>query len=468
MLNLFNNYIKNDESAKQVIALETPKFIKKTPTNQSKGDYSYYSVPFTDLYRAYDQSGLFYRTVSKIRELALRQGFFIKQADDQVLKYLKLRFIELENSSDKQFYSIIRDLFNDYILYGNSFLYLNRDQSNSSGKSHSLIRKKQLEPISAVFTVPQHFVSVSQDQKKFTISSDFYNQYLYGSVYSDEEIVSVTASSNGTAKTIQRENLLHFKFEENGELFSKSFSSRQLGTLIILSTLEDVIETMISEKQFFITVYTVGTETNPADNDQLEEIKNNLEYNPDEGILIIPGNHKIDIKNNSTLQDLKNYLEYFQQKFYKEINISPIGLGEGGQANRATADTQNQTTFDLVRDITSSFQQQFNFYFLRQLIMESKFQQKIFDPDFQMPEIIFPEPDIDLKIKLENQQIYKFEHAAYTEDEMRIDIDKKVVSDKERAKLRPNLYKENVESSSSKETNNKVNPQNQHNKQEDK
>ncbi|OQB42073.1 MAG: hypothetical protein BWY04_00432 [candidate division CPR1 bacterium ADurb.Bin160] len=33
MLNLFNNYIKNDESAKQVIALETPKFIKKTPTN---------------------------------------------------------------------------------------------------------------------------------------------------------------------------------------------------------------------------------------------------------------------------------------------------------------------------------------------------------------------------------------------------------------------------------------------------
>jgi len=51
---------------------------------------------------------------------------------------------------------------------------------------------------------------------------------------------------------------------------------------------------------------------------------------------------------------------------------------------------------------------------------------------------------------------------------MRIDIDKKVVSDKERAKLRPNLYKENVENSSSKETNNKVNPQNQHNKQEDK
>jgi len=29
MLNLFNHYTKNDESAKQVIALETPKFIKK-------------------------------------------------------------------------------------------------------------------------------------------------------------------------------------------------------------------------------------------------------------------------------------------------------------------------------------------------------------------------------------------------------------------------------------------------------
>lgn len=468
MLNLFNHYTKNDESAKQVIALETPKFIKKQPSTQSRGDSSYYSIQFTDLYRAYDQSGLFYRTISKIRELALRQGFFIKQADDQVIKYLNLRFIELENSSDKSFYTTVRDLLNDYILYGNCFMYLNRDATNSSGKQHSLIRKKQLQPISAFFSVPPRFVSVSEDQKKFTISSDFYDQYLYGNVYSDEDIVTITASNNKTAKTIQRENLLHFKFEENGELFSRSFASRQLGTLIILSTLEDVIETMISEKQFFITVYTVGTETNPADDTQLEEIKNNLEYNPDEGILIIPGNHKIDIKNNSTLQDLKNYLEYFQQKFYKEINISPIGLGEGGQANRATADTQNQTTFDLVRDVTQSFQKQFNFYFLRQLMMESKFQQKIFDPDFQMPEIVFPEPDIDLKIKLENQQIYKFEHAAYTEDEMRKDIDKKIISDKERSKLRPNLYKENIENSSSKETNNKVKPQNQHNLQEEK
>jgi hypothetical protein len=51
---------------------------------------------------------------------------------------------------------------------------------------------------------------------------------------------------------------------------------------------------------------------------------------------------------------------------------------------------------------------------------------------------------------------------------MRKDIDKKIISDKERSKLRPNLYKENIENSSSKETNNKVKPQNQHNLQEEK
>jgi hypothetical protein len=46
-----------------------------------------------------------------------------------------------------------------------------------------------------------------------------------------------------------------------------------------------------------------------------------------------------------------------------------------------------------------------------------------------LPEIIFPEPNIDLNIKKENHEVFKFEHNIQTEDETRKHLGLKPIKD---------------------------------------
>jgi len=87
---------------------------------------------------------------------------------------------------------------------------------------------------------------------------------------------------------------------------------------------------MIENRQFFVTVYTVGTKDKPGDIEDIETVKTELENASEDGILVIPGNHDINIKNMSSLKDIKEYIDYFKTKLLNELGISSVGLGEGG------------------------------------------------------------------------------------------------------------------------------------------
>ncbi|MDK2839521.1 MAG: hypothetical protein PWQ83_1071 [Thermosipho sp. (in: thermotogales)] len=87
---------------------------------------------------------------------------------------------------------------------------------------------------------------------------------------------------------------------------------------------------MIENRQFFVTVYTVGTKDKPGNREDIETVKSDLENASEDGMLIIPGNHDINIKNMSSLKDIKEYIDYFKTKLLNELGISSVGLGEGG------------------------------------------------------------------------------------------------------------------------------------------
>lgn len=353
---------------------------------------------------------------------------------------------------------LVRDLVNDYVLYGNAMWYLYRDIENSYGNPYIDFDGKQTKPISAVFNVPIRFVSYDVNNNRYVIDEDIYEQFADISVYrtSEEELVY---SQN---KAIDNKNIIHIKSEDNGEIFPGGFQSRALNTLVILASLEDIAEDMLENRQFYVTIYKVGNKEKPGTQEDIAIVKQSLENEPEGGILVIPGNHDIDIKNMSSLGDIKQYMDYFKTKLLNELGISSIGMGEGGQANRATAEEANSITYDLVKSIQDTFAQQFNFYFLRQLLKEKKgFDKKnIFKlSDEELPKIIFPEPDSSLMVKLNTHEIYKFEHSIQTEDETRRNLKMPQLTEEKRKKLFQNMY---GTTGSLLETNNIVQPQNQH------
>lgn len=382
----------------------------------------------------------------------------IHSSDEEINKYIIERIRQIETASNKPFEMLVRDLVSDYVLYGNAMWYLYRDIENSYGNPYIDFDGKQTKPISAVFNVPIRFVSYDVNNNRYVIDEDIYEQFADISVYrtSEEELVY---SQN---KAIDNKNIIHIKSEDNGEIFPGGFQSRALNTLVILASLEDIAEDMLENRQFYVTIYKVGSKEKPGTQEDIAIVKQSLENEPEGGILVIPGNHDIDIKNMSSLGDIKQYMDYFKTKLLNELGISSIGMGEGGQANRATAEEANSITYDLVKSIQDTFAQQFNFYFLRQLLKEKKGfdKKKIFKlSDEELPKIIFPEPDSSLMVKLNTHEIYKFEHSIQTEDETRRNLKMPQLTEEKRKKLFQNIY---GTTGSLLETNNIVQPQNQH------
>lgn len=460
-MGIFDIFRKNKQKD-QVNIVQKPFFLKKKLGSSSIITSSYdkafnytYNLQMIELYKAYRGNDLFRSAITKTQNLQLRQNFSIVSADNGIQKYLNKRLFEISIASNKSIKSIVYQLSKDFVLYGNAFLYLHRDKSNSSGKKYKYFGKT-LEPISAIFVVPPRFVSISEDEKTYSISPAFFETYQFINVYDDEDEVVVGRGE----KVVKKENIIHLKYEDDGKVFSDSYYLQALTPLIILTTLEDVVEQMIRERQFFVTVYTVGTKDNPPDEMTFERIKSSLEWNPEEGVLIIPGHHSIEIKNMSTLKDIQTYIEYFKTKFLNAVQIASVGLGESGSQNRATAETSNSITYDLVNDFQQTFAEQFSFSFLTQLILDRGMSLDKIDIE-KMPQIYFGEPDTNLKIKKENHEVFKFVNNVITEKEVRKNINLQTLNENYRKFMYQNLYNK---AKDDKEQSNKSLPQNQHNK----
>ena len=150
------------------------------------------------------------------------------------------------------------------------------------------------------------------------------------------------------------------------------------------------------------------------------------------------------------------------------MGIPAIMWGRGDTANRSTGDNMTSEMADRIRAITKIIEMFFNSFIVKELLMEGGYD-PVLNPD-QVAELKFHDNDVDVKIKKEVHAIYKYEHNAITEDEMRELLGMDPIADTDREKLFVELITRetlklqaelNTESSSSdsstgsKETNNK-------------
>jgi hypothetical protein len=129
---------------------------------------------------------------------------------------------------------------------------------------------------------------------------------------------------------------------------------------------------VIEDNRFSIVVYKVGTKEHPGRDEDIYDVKRYLEYNESDSTIVTPHNHEVKVLNISGMKEIKEYMDYYRNKFLNEVGISGIGLGEGGSANRATAEEANLVTYDLVSSMQKIFAEQFKVGFLYEFIYDSK------------------------------------------------------------------------------------------------
>jgi len=458
------------ESAKRVVKNESENW-------QKMYDYDTTSL---EVFKAISSDSTLRQIVARYIEVTLRQGFTIKSDDEEINKKLHKRLLEIEIASGSKLYMILRKMMHDLIAYGNAFLTLKRNAANSSGKPYVFIDGSKLEPVSAVFHVDPYNMMVSRNKHGRIVGyrqdinmNDWKYDYTW---YADPDREIIPLGTGGKRSsgvvTFDPNDVVHVKYDESNLAFGRSFLLEAIEDLLILRRIESVITRMIDEGEFYVKIYTVGTKESPGTKKQTMAAKEIIEDSVPEEFLLIPGNHDIDFKEMSSLKDLKEYAEYFKRRYYGALGVSPVSMGEPGAANRATADSSNEGMYDKARDFQMILSSVLESTLMTHIVMDLGYSPEDLD-EHSMPKVVFPDPDVDKAIKLENEATHLYEHFAITREEMRRKLGMEPIADDDKGTYLHQVKIPIIEAearakakaameSGSADTDNRVQPQNQH------
>jgi hypothetical protein len=177
----------------------------------------------------------------------------------------------------------------------------------------------------------------------------------------------------------------------------------------------------------------VGTEEQTGTSKEVDALKEAIDGMDVEGGLVTTERVQIKPIASDKVIDAEPYLQYMEARVFSGMGIPAIMFGRGNTANRSTGDNMTSEMADRIRAMSKVIELFFNSFIVKELLMEGGYD-PVLNPD-QNVEFRFNDNDVDVEIKKQVHAIYKYEHNAITEDEMRDELGMDPIPDGDREKM---------------------------------
>lgn len=358
----------------------------------------------------------------KHTELCLKEGYEIASRNEEATVYIRKRLREIADASNMTFDMLLRGIVQNLVAYSNSFIVKVRDIRRSSGQPIRRMAGEPLQPIAAYFNVDPTSVQIKRSYHGKPLQ---YIQRVPGNPFSPK---------------FRPEDVVHIYYDrKEGLAFGTPYIIPTLDDIRSLRRMEENIEMLIVQHLFPLYHYSVGTEENPAElyddgTTEVDIIKEEIENMPTEGSIVTPERHTItNLGAQGKALDAAKYLEYFEKRVLAGLGISEIALGRGGTANRATAATIDKMMQDRCKDFQDVAEAFVNEFIFKELLYEGGF--VIDESEDNFVKLKFKEIDIDNLLKSENHSVFKYEHDAITETELRELLGKDPIGEEQRSDM---------------------------------
>lgn len=386
---------------------------------QSRTSFQVAEYNLGEISKVMDIESYVRQAFNKHVELCLKEGYDISSRDSEATRYVKRRLKEMAEVSGLTFDMILRSIAQNLVAYSNSFLVKVRDFKRSSGMPIQRIAGPTLPPIAAYFPM---------DPTSLRIKRDFHGKILK---------YWQRIPGNPIMPQFIPENIVHIYYDKKeGFAFGTPYIVPVLDDIRSLRRMEENIEMLLTQHLFPLYHYTVGTETAPAEvyedgSTEVDVIKEQIERMPTEGSIVTPERHEIkNIGAEGKAIDAEGYLKYFEKRVLAGLGMSDVALGRGDTSNRATASTLDKVMTDRCKDFQDVIENFINEYVIKELLYEGGF--IIDETEDSFVKLKFREIDIDFMLKVQNHSIFKYEHHAMTETEMREEISRDPITDAQR------------------------------------
>lgn len=400
-----------------------------------------------DIENAYNTDSYVRQGVDKYVDQIFKEGYSFYGKDTNTVEYLKLRLEYIAEATGTPTNQFLMDIAEDLVKYGNCMIVKSRSNDvNALPQGVNIQGLAGKDPVVGYFCANPSTMTVMRDE--------------HGVVTKWKQ------ETDAGEQEFNPEDVIHFYYKRpKGNAYGTSFLVPVLDDVRALRQAEENVLKMMYRNIYPFHHVKVGTEDQPGTEKEVDKIIEEINNMDVEGGIVTTERVTITPIASDKVIDAEPYLRYMEDRVFSGMGIPAIMWGRGDTANRSTGDNMTSEMADRIRAITKIIEMFFNSFIVKELLMEGGYD-PVLNPD-QVAELKFHDNDVDVKIKKEVHAIYKYEHNAITEDEMRSALGMDPIADgdreklfvelitRETLKLQSELSASSDDSTGTKETNNK-------------
>lgn len=381
----------------------------------SETDFEDPDFDLSDIQNGYNTDSYIRQGVDKYVDQIFKEGYSFYGTDTNVVDYLKLRLSYIAEATNTPTNQLLIDIAEDVVKYGNAMVVKVRSNDpNALPQGVNVTGLYGKDPVVGYFCANPVTTTCKRDD--------------YGTVIEWQQ-----KTDKGTA-TFKPEDVVHFYYKrEKGNAYGTSFLIPVLDDVRALRQAEENVLKMMYRNIYPFYHIAVGTEEATGTSKEVDALKEALDGMDVEGGLVTTERVAIKPIASDKVIDAEPYLKYMESRVFSGMGIPEIMFGRGNTANRSTGDNMTSEMADRIRAMSRVIEMFFNTFIIKELLMEGGYD-PVLNPD-QSVEFRFNDNDVDVMIKKEVHAIYKYEHNAITEDEMRNELGKDPIPDGDREKM---------------------------------
>lgn len=370
---------------------------------------------FKDIQNGYNTDSYIRQGVDKYVDQIFKEGYQFYGTDSNVVDYIKLRLAYIAEATGIPTNQFLIDIAEDVVKYGNCMLVKARSKDpNVFPQGQTLQGLWGKDPVAGYFCANPVTMKCKRDE--------------HGTITEWQQ------DNDGGTQTFSPEDVIHFYYKrEKGMAYGTSFLIPVLDDVRALRQAEENVLKMMYRNIYPFYHVAVGTEEQTGTSKEVDEVKEAIDGMDVEGGLVTTERVKITPIASDKVIEAEPYLRYMEERVFSGMGIPGIMWGRGNTANRSTGDNMTSEMADRIRAISRIIEMFFNSFVIKELLMEGGYD-PVLNPD-QMVEFKFNDNDVDVMIKKQVHAIYKYEHNAITEDEMRNELGMDPIPDGDREKM---------------------------------
>lgn len=368
-----------------------------------------------DIQNGYNTDSYIRQGVDKYVDQIFKEGYSFYGTDTNAVEYLKLRLAFIAEASQIPTSQLLMDIAEDVVKYGNCMVIKARSNDpNAFPQGQTLQGLYGKDAVAGYFCANPVTIKCKRD--------------------ANGTVTSWQQKTDSGEQEFGPEDVVHFYYKrEKGHAYGTSFLIPVLDDVRALRQAEENVLKMMYRNIYPFFHIAVGTEDATGTSAEVDALKEALDGMDVEGGLVTTERVKITPVAADKVIEAEPYLKYMESRIFSGMGIPEIMFGRGDTANRSTGDNMTSEMADRIRAISRIIEMFFNSFIIKELLMEGGYD-PVLNPD-QNVEFRFNDNDVDVMIKKEVHAIYKYEHNAITEDEMREELGMDPIPDGEREKM---------------------------------